>query len=159
VQSGRETHLSEITTCTMCAWQDCNPQHNYSPLTLGRQSLRQTTEDGTGTNRNVRHTDTVFITAVSTILNIISIITGQLTNSMEQNPWQADSGSGNQEIRHIYVTGTLITVFTRDSPHRSLPWARWIQSTNSHPISPKSILILSSHQRLCLLNDLFFSGF
>jgi hypothetical protein len=31
--------------------------------------------------------------------------------------------------------------------HRSLSWATWIQSTSSHPIYLRSILILSSHPR------------
>jgi hypothetical protein len=31
--------------------------------------------------------------------------------------------------------------------HRSLSWARLIQSTSSQPISPTTILILSSHLR------------
>jgi len=36
---------------------------------------------------------------------------------------------------------------------------RWIQSTPSSPISPRSILILSSHQCLRLLSGLFPSCF
>jgi hypothetical protein len=40
-------------------------------------------------------------------------------------------------------------VFTR-ALHWSLSWARSIQSIPSHPISLRSILILSTHLRLCL---------
>jgi len=43
--------------------------------------------------------------------------------------------------------------------HWSLSWARWIQSSSSHPSSLRSILILSSHLRLGLPNSLFSSGF
>jgi hypothetical protein len=43
--------------------------------------------------------------------------------------------------------GRSITVFTSDH-HWSQSWARWIQSTHSHPISLRFILILSSN--LCL---------
>jgi hypothetical protein len=49
-------------------------------------------------------------------------------------------------------------VFTR-TLHWSLFWARSIQSIPSHPISLKSILILSTHLRLGLLNGLLPSGF
>jgi hypothetical protein len=54
----------------------------------------------------------------------------------------------------FYGTRKFITVFTR-----SLPWARSIQSIPSHPISLRSILILSTHLRLCLRSSLFPSGF
>jgi len=49
-------------------------------------------------------------------------------------------------------------VFTR-TRHCSLSWARWIQSTPSHPNFLRSILILSSHERLFLLCGLFPLGF
>jgi hypothetical protein len=49
-------------------------------------------------------------------------------------------------------------VFLR-SRYLSLPWARWIQSTASHPISLSSILILYSHLHLGLPSALFHSGF
>jgi hypothetical protein len=51
-----------------------------------------------------------------------------------------------------------ITVFTR-ARHFSLTWARWIQSTPSHPISLRSSLMLSSHLRLGLPSGLFPTGF
>jgi hypothetical protein len=49
-------------------------------------------------------------------------------------------------------------VFTR-TRHCSLSWARWIQSTPSHPISLKSIPILASHLRLDLPGDSSFQVF
>jgi hypothetical protein len=42
-------------------------------------------------------------------------------------------------------------VFTT-AVHSSLSWARCTQSTPSHPLSPRSILILSYHLRLSLPN-------
>jgi hypothetical protein len=48
-------------------------------------------------------------------------------------------------------------VFTR-ALHLSLSWAISIQSAPSHPISLRSILILSTHLRLGLPNGLFPSG-
>jgi len=50
-----------------------------------------------------------------------------------------------------------ITVFTRTSLW-SLFWARWIQSTTSHPVFLRLTLILSSHLRLGLLSGLLPSG-
>jgi hypothetical protein len=52
----------------------------------------------------------------------------------------------------------FIAVFTRVC-HFSLSWARWIQSTNSQPISLRPIPTLSSHQRLGLPSGLFLSDF
>jgi hypothetical protein len=49
-------------------------------------------------------------------------------------------------------------MFTR-ALHWSLSWARSIQSTPSHPISLRSILILSTHLRLGLPNGLLPYGF
>jgi hypothetical protein len=57
-----------------------------------------------------------------------------------------------------YGTRRFNTVFTR-ALHWSLSWARWIQSKPSHPISVRSILILSTHLRLDLISGLFPSGF
>jgi hypothetical protein len=54
----------------------------------------------------------------------------------------------------FYGTRKFIMLLTR-ALHWSLSWARSIQSIPSHPISLRSILILSTHQRLgppsCLL--------
>jgi hypothetical protein len=57
----------------------------------------------------------------------------------------------------FFGTRRFITVFTRTS-HWTLSWARLIQSTLYHPISLRSILLLSSHQRLGLPSCLFSSG-
>jgi len=81
-----------------------------------------------------------------------------ITNSMKQSPQEADTHSAGQEIPRLLWTRKFITVFTR-AHHCSLSWARCIQSTNSHHISLRSILILFSHLRLGLPNSLFPSGF
>jgi len=47
----------------------------------------------------------------------------------------------------FYGALRFITVFTR-ARHWSLSWARWIQSTPSHPIYQIFVLILSYHLRL-----------
>jgi hypothetical protein len=47
----------------------------------------------------------------------------------------------------LYGTRRFITAFTR-APHRSLSWARSIQSIPSHPIALRSISILPTHLRL-----------
>jgi hypothetical protein len=48
----------------------------------------------------------------------------------------------------FYETRRLITAFTR-AHHLSLSWTKSIHSMPPHPTSRKSILILSSHLRLC----------
>jgi hypothetical protein len=53
----------------------------------------------------------------------------------------------------FYGTRRFITQFTR-ALHLFLSWARPIQSTSPHPISPRSILILSTHLRLGLPSGL-----
>jgi hypothetical protein len=61
----------------------------------------------------------------------------------------------------FYGTRRSITAFTW-ALHRSLTWARSIQSLPPHPTSLRSILILSTHLRLGLVNvfvtSLFFYG-
>ena len=58
----------------------------------------------------------------------------------------------------FYGTRRFITPFT-SSRHLSLPWASSTQAIFPQPTSWRSILILSSHLHLCLLRDLFPSGF
>jgi hypothetical protein len=79
---------------------------------------------------------------------------------MELSPsWEAANCAATQEIiPAFYGTRRLITVFTR-ALHRSLSWARSIQSMPYNPISLRSILILSTHLRLGLRSDLLPSGF
>ena len=58
----------------------------------------------------------------------------------------------------FHRTRRFITALT-SVRHLSLSWASPIQSTWPHPTSWRSILILSTHLRLCLPSGLFPSGF
>jgi hypothetical protein len=58
----------------------------------------------------------------------------------------------------FYGTRRFNTEFTRDL-HLFLSLARPIQSTSPHPTSPRSILILSTHLRICLPTAYIPSGF
>jgi len=58
----------------------------------------------------------------------------------------------------LHGTRRFITVFTRSS-HWCLSWARCIQSTTSHPLSLRFILLLFSHLRLGFPSGHFPSGF
>src|SRR5215470_8073501 len=58
----------------------------------------------------------------------------------------------------FYGTRRFITALT-SVRHLSLSWASPIQSTYPHPITWRSILILSTHLRLGLPSGLFPSGF
>ena len=58
----------------------------------------------------------------------------------------------------FHGTRRFITALT-SVRHLSLSWARPIQSIYPHPISCRSILILSTHLRLGLPSGLFPSGF
>jgi hypothetical protein len=84
----------------------------------------------------------------------------RLTHSlMELSPsWEAANCAATQGIiPAFYGTRRFITVFTR-AHHRSLSWPRSIQSIPSHPISLRSILILSTHLRLGLPSGLSSSA-
>jgi len=63
-----------------------------------------------------------------------------------------------QKFTAFHGIRRFITSFT-SAQHLSLSWASSIQSMPSHPTSWRSILILSSHQRLDLPSGLFPSGF
>jgi hypothetical protein len=58
----------------------------------------------------------------------------------------------------LYGTQMFNTMLTK-SHHWYPYWATWIQSTPSHPISLRFILILFSHQHLHFPSGLFISGF
>ena len=58
----------------------------------------------------------------------------------------------------FYGTRRFITAFT-SARHLSVSWASSIQSITPHSTSWRSVLILSSHQRLGLPSSLFPSGF
>ena len=86
------------------------------------------------------------------------------TTSSVVTPWSrvlleelTDSQLVNK-IPTFYGTPRFNTAFT-SALHLSLSWARWTQSMPSHPISWRSILILSSHRRLGVPSGLFPSGF
>ena len=69
-----------------------------------------------------------------------------LTHSMKQSPsWEADWFSV-KKFPTFYGTRRFITAFT-SARHLSLSWASSIHSTPPHPISWRSILILSFHLR------------
>jgi len=63
-----------------------------------------------------------------------------------------------KEIPSFYRIRRFITVLTTVR-HWSPTWARWIQSTHSHPVSLRYILILPFHLHLGLPSGLFPSGF
>jgi hypothetical protein len=63
-----------------------------------------------------------------------------------------------KNFQEFYGTRRFITVSTK-ALHWSLSWARSIQSIPSHPLSLRSILILSTHLRLGLPSGLFQFGF
>jgi hypothetical protein len=74
---------------------------------------------------------------------------------MELNPsWEATSCSATQEFPNILLNQKVYYHI-----HKSHAWAKSIQSTPPHPISLRSILILSSHRRLRLPTGLFPPGF
>lgn len=83
--------------------------------------------------------------------------TNQTTN--QQISWsralieKTGSSSVSRETPHILWTRRFITVYTK-AQHLSLPCARPIQFSSSHPISWRSTLVLS-HLRPGLQNGLF----
>jgi hypothetical protein len=78
---------------------------------------------------------------------------------MQMSPsWETASCVATQELPAFYGTWSLVTVFTR-ALHWSLSWARLIQSIQPHPVSLRSILILSTHLYLVLPSGFFVLAF
>jgi hypothetical protein len=78
---------------------------------------------------------------------------------MELSPsWEPTSCAATQELPNI-LWNPKVPYRLHKSPPLALSWARSIQSLPSHPISVRSILILSTHLRLDLSSGLFHSGF
>ena len=77
---------------------------------------------------------------------------------MEQSPpWEAFWFSASQRFHAFYGTRRFITAFT-SAHHLFLSWARSSQALPANPASWSSILIWSSHLRLCLPRGPFPSG-
>jgi hypothetical protein len=62
-----------------------------------------------------------------------------------------------KNFQTFYDTRRFMTVFTR-ARHWSLSWVKLMKSIPPHPISLRSILLLSSHLRLVLLSGVFHSN-
>jgi hypothetical protein len=80
---------------------------------------------------------------------ISSILVLRLTNFMKHSPWGANSCSATQEFSSILWNPTVHCGVDKSAP---LILNQWVQSTYSHSISLKFVLILFSH-----LGDLFHS--
>lgn len=82
------------------------------------------------------------------------LVTAFLTNPINQALEKLTVRSASQEIPRL-SWNQKIYYGIRNSLHRSLYWARWIQYTLSQHVFPRYILMLPSHLRLALLNGLF----
>jgi hypothetical protein len=106
-------------------------------------------------NAKIRNAGSCTSTHVHITESLIFLITHSL---IELSPsWEAANCAATQELPEFYGTRRFIAVFTR-AVHWSLFWARSNQSIPSHPISLRSILILSTHLRLGLPSCLLPSG-
>jgi len=80
--------------------------------------------------------------------SICNLFVNLLTNSTEQGPsWKTNSHSAIKEIIH-HLQNPKVHYCVCKSPPLFSVYIRWLQSTPSHPISLRSILILPYH--LCL---------
>ena len=87
------------------------------------------------------------------------LLTYLLTYSVVQSAsWEANWFVASQEIPLI-VKKPNVHYHTHKCGHLSLSWVTPIQSTHPQPNSWKSILILSTHLRLCPSSGFFPSGF
>jgi len=84
-----------------------------------------------------------------------------ITNSFEQNPWQANNHSASQEIPCI-SWDLEVHHHVHKNHHWSLFSARWIQSTTSHSVSLRTtcfLRLIFSHLCLGRLSCYLPSGF
>jgi hypothetical protein len=83
-----------------------------------------------------------------------------ITHSLMElsSSWEAANCTATQELPSV-LWNPKVHYRSHKCLHWSLSWARSIQSPPSHPISLRSILILSTHLRLGLPNGLLPSGF
>jgi len=72
--------------------------------------------------------------------------------------WEGNCHAATQDTLSFYGIQSFITVFTR-ARSWSLYWGRWINPATSHPVTLRSIPILSSHLRLSSLSGIFPSFF
>jgi hypothetical protein len=81
------------------------------------------------------------------------------TDSMDLSPWGVASRSATQEFPNILWNWKVQCCVHKSPLHWSLSWAKWIQPIPPHPISLRSILMLSTRLHLGLPSGLFPSGF
>jgi hypothetical protein len=97
------------------------------------------------------------------ILASMGVVWYTVTDASEEVTSSHDGGS-KSPVTPLTIqlrgarTRRFITVFTR-ARHRSLSWTNWIHTTSPQPISLRSVLISSSHQRFGLPSGLSPSGF
>jgi hypothetical protein len=88
---------------------------------------------------------------------ILHLIFKTLTTWSRVLPEKQTVGQIVKKFASFYGTRSFITACTSTN-HTFWSWARSIQSMSPHPVSWRSILILSSHQHLCLPSGVFSSG-
>jgi len=100
----------------------------------------------------IKYSQTSLLESIILLTYLLTyLLAHSLTHSTEQSPsWEAKPISVSKKFPAFYGTRRFITAFTS---------ARSIQSIPPHSTSWRSILILSSHPRLCLPSGLLSSGF